>query len=874
MALKPPRPARRNAVALITLLVVPLAVLAALGATPHLHHGLPPGSSGPSEDEPLGTPALYEELREAALVPAGRIREGRLRVDRFEFQLTEGDLYLLEPVGGRVTGAVFLGRGQVRAYPPDAVEHQQLKKLLKTDVFEEPFHRLVLRFTDDTADRLRALIVSPGGRDLRNASGLYENRRNDLFRQQLLNPDSRVVADLLEEAVSAAAPRGYFLALVDSRKRGWFSVEVEPRDVEEVGVYRYDRGQDMVDVWMGFHALQDFEPGSIPDPFAGFPVDPQTIDKKPADITGADLGLPSRLLEPRQEDWSPRADVPLVTVDLALDDGGKTQGTAALLIDPRQPLGAVRLQISPVLEVTDVRWRTVDGTDTDPNGSLDLLSERSAGDKVSDPKPVAGEGVHFIQERRSRLMTDDFFEPWVTIALPRLLSAGERFILEVAYKGKIVEKLRASGDYLLRDTLFWIPKHPDTRRSRYHLTFRIPQRYEIVSGGDLLDDRVEDKTRLVRRVVRHPMRFVSFHYGRFDITAVELDGVPPITVYANSGHLGFAPGNREKTIDDLAGAIRTHSAYFGPFPFDSLRVTETPTLSGQAFPGFLLLSFQAFGELHTGEAELFRSHEVAHQWWGAGVGWWQYRDQWLSEGFAQYGAALYALAGLGQERQFREMLSAWRQDVLGQVNIGQGVGLKHYGFRPEVIQKSQGSASGPLVAGFRLRSTDTPYDYRLIVYEKGAFILHMLRMMLLDPETGDDEGFRRLMRRFASEHMYGLATTRAFEAAVSAEFGEPMDWFFDQWVYGVDVPTYRPSLRVSPLVDSDAPYLLHGTITQENVPEGFRMPVPIALRFPDRPPLVHRLWIDAEMVDVQIPLPARPSAIEFNYLDAVLARVR
>jgi hypothetical protein len=68
--------------------------------------------------------------------------------------------------------------------------------------------------------------------------------------------------------------------------------------------------------------------------------------------------------------------------------------------------------------------------------------------------------------------------------------------------------------------------------------------------------------------------------------------------------------------------------------------------------------------------------------------------------------------------------------------------------------------------------------------------------------------------------------------------------------------------------------VLHGTITQEDVSDAFRMPVPILLRFTDREPLVHRVWIEGRQVEVELPLPARPSEIEFNYQDAVLARVK
>ena len=195
--------------------------------------------------------------------------------------------------------------------------------------------------------------------------------------------------------------------------------------------------------------------------------------------------------------------------------------------------------------------------------------------------------------------------------------------------------------------------------------------------------------------------------GRFSVTEVERDLPPRITVYGDRTRPGFAPGNREKTVGDLAGALQIYTDYFGPYPFDSLLVTETPTYTGLAFPGLVLLSFQAFGALHTGEAELFRAHEVAHQWWGVAVEFKDYRDQWLSEGFSNYAAALYTLSGMQREDQFLDILEAWRLDVLGEVNIGQGNG-KHYGFQPEAIRLSDGHESGPLAVGYRLRTGETP----------------------------------------------------------------------------------------------------------------------------------------------------------------------
>ena len=853
------------------------ALLAVLWLGPSPQATAPAGSSiqDDGDDEGLDPPPLYDELREAKVTHAGHIRDGRLRIDRFEIELRDGHLYLAPEIDGVVSTAVFLGDGLVRAYPPDAIEHHQLEKLSDEHHLEEAFDRLFLRFTDDTADRLAALTTAAPERDTDKANDLLEDRRRDRLSRQLINPDSRVLEDLLRRQAGALPPgRAYVLADIDSKDHGWLTIEVDPNEPEEVRLSRYDRGRRTVDVWMSFNILSDYEPLHRDAVLDRFAVDPDSLDDD--EVTGIALGLPARPIVPDREGWAARVRVPRAQVDLALERNGDTQGAAALLVEPLEPTRGLRLLISPVLEVTDARWR-LDTTGGAPDAPL--LTPPDRDETTPDPTPdepvaLTGEPIHFVQERHNRRLQDDRFEPWVTVTLPRTVAAGERFILELAYEGKLVKRLRGTSDFLLKDTLFWRPRHPDTRTSRLDLTFRVPERYRVASAGTLREERVEGDTRIMRWVTNEPVRSMAFHYGRFDVTEVERDTPPAVSVYANDNHLGFAPGNREKTVRDLTDSMRLYADYFGPFPFASLLVTETPTMSGQAFPGLLLLSYQAFGDLHTGEAELFRAHEVAHQWWGAAVDWEDYRDQWMTEGFAQYAAALYTLHGLEKPDQFLEMLDAWRLDVLGEGQVGQGIGLRHYGFRPEVLRRSDGHDSGALVVGYRLNSTETPFDHRILVYEKGAYVLHMLRSMLLDPATGDDERFRALMRAYAVDHVGSIMSTRSFEGAVERAFGEPMDWFFDQWVYGVEVPTYRPDLEVSPVVDSPSPFVLHGRIRQDDVSDGFRMPVPIRLTFDDHPPMTHRIWVDTDEVMVELALPARPTRVEFNYQQAVLAKIR
>ena len=132
--------------------------------------------------------------------------------------------------------------------------------------------------------------------------------------------------------------------------------------------------------------------------------------------------------------------------------------------------------------------------------------------------------------------------------------------------------------------------------------------------------------------------------------------------------------------------------------------------------------------------EFYVAHEIAHQWWGQAVGWKNYHEQWLSEGFAQYFAALYARERRGDQafrdvmRQFRR----WAMDQSDQGAVYQGYRLGHI--------KSDGRV------------------FRALVYNKGASVLHMLRRLM-----GDDAFFRGL-RRYYAENRFKKAGTEDLQA--------------------------------------------------------------------------------------------------------------
>ncbi len=113
---------------------------------------------------------IYEQLRAAPLAPAGHLQRAHLEVDRANLTFDEGELYLLAPVAGRVTGAVYIGKGTIQLAPPNAIEGDQLDKYLDDPDVDLEFKSLVMRFTDDTGERLRQLAGTPRRPDLKKAN--------------------------------------------------------------------------------------------------------------------------------------------------------------------------------------------------------------------------------------------------------------------------------------------------------------------------------------------------------------------------------------------------------------------------------------------------------------------------------------------------------------------------------------------------------------------------------------------------------------------------------------------------------------------------------------------------------------------------------
>jgi aminopeptidase N len=251
---------------------------------------------------------------------------------------------------------------------------------------------------------------------------------------------------------------------------------------------------------------------------------------------------------------------------------------------------------------------------------------------------------------------------------------------------------------------------------------------------------------------------------------------------------------------------------------------------------------------------------VAHQWWGHIVGWASYHDQWLSEGFADFSAAVYLQYVQSSNDKF---LKFWERN------------------RDAILEKNEwgkrANDAGPIWMGLRLNTYKTPSAYDQLVYPKGGYILHMLRMMMWEPKTGD-EAFKAMMRDFVKSHFHQNASTESFKKVVERHMkpvmdldrNGRMDWFFNQWVYGTEVPRYRLDYTLTP--ESDGKFLLKGTLTQSEVSDRFKMPVPVYLDLDGKVMRLGQVGVTGRSpAEFSVRLPQKPKRVLLNASHDVLA---
>ncbi len=155
-------------------------------------------------------------------------------------------------------------------------------------------------------------------------------------------------------------------------------------------------------------------------------------------------------------------------------------------------------------------------------------------------------------------------------------------------------------------------------------------------------------------------------------------------------------------------------------------VSLIPSTHGQAFDGLIHIGDFSTLTDHVAEREMFRAHEVAHLWWGHQVGWHGYRDQWLSEGFAEYSAMMFVETQVDKGKKFftgdARRLCPTSSPDRSNPSFSQ---FSRPGF--SLLNKRAGDRVGPIGHGRRCLVGEAPSAYLSQTYKKGAMTLNSLR---------------------------------------------------------------------------------------------------------------------------------------------------
>jgi hypothetical protein len=458
-------------------------------------------------------------------------------------------------------------------------------------------------------------------------------------------------------------------------------------------------------------------------------------------------------------------------------------------------------------------------------------------------------------------------EDGFSVVLNNPLEMGKPDYLDMEFECGAVDELW--GIFYVKEQAYWYPQYNLTDNAIYKLTFNCPKYFEVLASGNRIESGVEGGRRISKWVLNNPGYFVSFNIGKFETKEVSVKGLPVVEscIAENIPHkeLALYLVATEGTLSskdmignvaaDVTNSLNFFTNILGPCPHDTIRATEIPYNMGQSSPGFILIAWSSFQkEALTGRSEVFRAHEVAHQWWGNMVGWANYRDYWIIEGMAEYSGFWFFQMSSNDKKKCDNLLKEYRRCIISGKDVD-----------------SDGSKAGPLILGHRLNSTKSS-DYFPIVYYKGAYIFHMIRYILHDYKTGSDDVFAAFLKSLVDKFKGKVITTELLQKHLEEFTGEDVSWFFKEWVYGTEIPEYKFSYEYTEA--EDGKYSVTCNVKEENVPADFQMQVPITVLFEDDMYIHLKLWIDQPEMTIDLPkLPYEPKKIIFNTYDAVLCKV-
>ncbi len=364
--------------------------------------------------------------------------------------------------------------------------------------------------------------------------------------------------------------------------------------------------------------------------------------------------------------------------------------------------------------------------------------------------------------------------------LPQAASPRDVYIIEVFYHGKPKDGLiltndkdgkpAAIGDNWPDRVHHWIPvlDHPSAKAT---VTFNItaPAGQEVIANGRL--DHVEtiasgQRTWTYSEGVPIPPYCMIIGVGQFAKAESAQRALTPLSYYVPLSERELA----QKGFLPAMPSVEFFTEKVAPYPYEKLALIVGATrYGGMENSSAIVFTSSLFNRNSTagmsktygvpfGNVTLI-AHEIAHQWFGDSVTESTWSDLWLSEGFATYFAALFV-----QRYESEEAFQRYMRDASASVFA--------YEKKKRVPIFDRDTES--------LMDLLNPNNY-----QKGAWVLHMLRSNL-----GDDVFFRGI-RAYYESHKNSVASTEDLRAALEKASGKDLGGFFTRWVYDSGHPQYE-----------------------------------------------------------------------------------
>ena len=811
-----------------------------------------------ASENPQGKPAetLYMQLTQAGLDPARiyKVRGAALDRPGIHISLEDGTIGFTQDVMGRTSGAFFVGDGEVLLTPPNEVERRSMSLFTGMAILEERFGSAYFRFDDDVLGELRPDLREPDNKqEFLDTFGPVAKNLASADAMRLLATFSRLLPSAGGEASEGTGNAARFLhARLQGIKLGVFDVYFDAMTAEPVmaGQPKTEDGNTYYNVWTSFSPMQ--------------------AKTARGDKNGGD------------EDRAPA--------------GGYAVRNYTITTD--------------VLPPTQIHAKAVLHCEVQDAGLRTLFFELSRFLKIENVK-LDGKDVEYIHNpalEGTQLARNG--NDLVAVVLPEATTPGEKFELEFVYGGEVLAEAGSGLLYVgARGT--WYPNR-GLQMTNFDLEFHYPPGWTLVAtgkpaklasaetglpNGDQRSRWISERSIPVAGFNLGKYREATAHAGDVTVETYATRGVernfptPPIAVIEPRRPIEPTPSPPKVIVpsrpspaqqevivgEEAAHAIDYFSQRFGPFPYSQLALTQMPGRESQGWPGLVFLSSYAFlddqqrEQLHFPPYQILiqksvPAHETAHQWWGDLVMWSSYRDQWFSEGLANYCALMMI-----EERDpagFHEIMNNYRR---------------------ELVQKGDDGLApmdaGPVTLGTRLLSSKFPSAYEAINYGRGTWLFHMLRTMLNDAaeqEHGKQKGvgedpFVRVLRKVRQRYEGRAISTREMLEIFAEDLPTPLryegkkslDWFLDGWVNGTAVPKIEiKSVKFTP---HEKRTLVSGTLVQKDAPKDLVTSVPIYGNVGGRETIfLGRVFADGEESTFRIMAPAGTRKLVIDPNETVL----